>query len=149
MATASTARTESSREFTPSEHEIQSAFFDWAQRQIRLDDRYQWIFAVPNGGERHPAVAAKLRREGVKPGCPDVLIDYPVAGPGGVWCPGARIEFKKPKGRTTEHQDHWLVHYSKTGYAVAVAFDWQLAAKFTSDYFAGRIITGRVHQLRA
>jgi len=32
------------------------------------------IFAIPNGGERNPMVAEKMRREGVRRGIPDLMI---------------------------------------------------------------------------
>jgi hypothetical protein len=34
-------------------------------------------FAIPNGGQRHKAVAAKLKAEGVSPGYPDIALDWP------------------------------------------------------------------------
>jgi hypothetical protein len=49
-----------------SEHDQQVALFTWANQNL---DRYpvlRWMFAVPNGGHRHPAVAGKLKAEGVK-----------------------------------------------------------------------------------
>jgi hypothetical protein len=54
---------------------------------------------IPNGGHRHPAVAAKLKAFGVKPGAADVLIlgFHPF-----VW-----IELKTTKGRLTQEQKEW------------------------------------------
>lgn len=44
-------------------------------RVVRLHE-VRWpelrlLYAVPNGGDRHPIVAAKMRAEGVRAGVPD------------------------------------------------------------------------------
>lgn len=38
------------------------------------DPRFDAIFAIPNGGHRHKAVAAKLKAQGVKAGIPDIMV---------------------------------------------------------------------------
>jgi hypothetical protein len=42
-----------------------------------LDTNHIFYTHVPNGGWRHPATARRLKRMGVKPGCPDILIFDP------------------------------------------------------------------------
>src|SRR5690348_18167176 len=44
-------------------------------------DSLRLLYAVPNGGDRNKIVAAKMKREGVKPGVPDYCL------------PGARSGF--------------------------------------------------------
>jgi hypothetical protein len=97
----------------PDEHEIQVAFF------ANIDDEGEqkrrpalaFVFAVPNGGKRAPAVAAKLKAEGVRRGVPDV------------WCPvprdrycGLVIEFKRPGAATTPEQADWLAALARVGW---------------------------------
>jgi hypothetical protein len=55
----------------PTEEQIQGAVADYLDRA--LPDDAVW-FHAPNGGHRHPAVAAKLKWLGVKPGVPDIFI---------------------------------------------------------------------------
>ena len=62
------------------EHNEQVALIGWARCQRFngtpiADD----LHAIPNGGQRHPAVAAKLKAEGVTPGIPDLMLTIPVA----------------------------------------------------------------------
>ena len=52
---------------------------------------YCWCH-VPKGGARHPATGAKMKKQGVKPGVPDVLIFDHV----GI-CNGVAIELKNCK----------------------------------------------------
>ena len=63
--------------------------------------------AVPNGGHRHKAVAAKLKTTGVKPGVPDLLIfTIPRNKPA---CSGVAIEMKRRKGGVLrKNQQEWL-----------------------------------------
>lgn len=115
------------------EHQEQVALFQWAAlsgiSELRL------MFAIPNGGHRHVAVAAKLKAEGVKPGIPDIFL--PVAddyrGHIGLW-----IEMKSAKGRATPIQKQWHADLQQQGYCVAVCHGWQEAQKAILIYL-GRI----------
>src|SRR6056297_1258985 len=65
-----------------------------------------WIH-VPNGGNRDAKNGAKMKKQGVKPGVPDVLI-FDV--PDNDNChKGIAIELKRQKGgRVSKYQDKWL-----------------------------------------
>lgn len=58
------------RYFAPSESAVQRALLDW----------FAWVlpdavvFAVPNGGKRDKVTAAKMKREGILPGAPDLIV---------------------------------------------------------------------------
>lgn len=78
-----------------------------AQEQERLLGilRRQGVlyFAVPNGGRRGVREAVALRRQGVQPGIPDLVLP----GPDARWrC--LAIELKRQKGgRVSEEQEAW------------------------------------------
>jgi len=148
MRMASNRRSQSLRELIPSEHEEQSSYFKFVDREAQHDERYENIYAVANGGHRHKAVAAKLKREGVKRGVLDVSIDYPMSGADGRGIPGARIEFKKQGEKTSPQQDLWIVRLQRAGFVVAVAYSWEQAAAWTRAYFGGGLIAGELHILR-
>lgn len=57
----------------PTEEQIQAVVAQFLDRA--LPDDAVW-FHPPNGGARHPAVAAKLKWQGVKPGVPDICITW-------------------------------------------------------------------------
>jgi len=60
------------KERIPTEHEEQREVIRWFRRKyapIR-------IFAIPNGGMRSKATAARLKAEGVSRGVPDLFVPY-------------------------------------------------------------------------
>lgn len=72
------------------EHEHQVQFVAWFRKTFSD----VLIFAIPNGGQRNIAVAAKLKAEGVTAGIPDLFIPA-----WSLW-----IEMKTPTGRLSEPQ---------------------------------------------
>jgi len=79
------------------EHQIQKAFFHWLRLKMR--GVYDVAYAIPNGGQRHIAVAAKLKAEGVKAGVPDICIPIARHGFNALY-----IELKTGKGKATPGQ---------------------------------------------
>jgi len=78
-----------------------------------LDGRkFLWCH-VPNGGHRRKTVAASLKRQGVKSGCPDVLVFAPIQ---------AAIELKrKSGGSVSANQRKWLDALSNAGWETYIA----------------------------
>jgi hypothetical protein len=84
-------------------------FLDWA-----LPPGTVW-FAVPNGGKRSKAVAAKLKAGGVKPGVADIIIIYR----GDVY----GLELKVRGGTQSNEQVEWEGHLHKAGGFYLIARD--------------------------
>ena len=97
--------------FSPTEAQIQAALFEWAAYNLNKYPGLKLLHAIPNGGSRHPAEAANLRRQGVKPGVCDIFL--PVARR---LYHGIYIELKAAKGRLTPAQKEWLTAVSREGY---------------------------------
>lgn len=117
-----------------SEHQTQSAFFDWVA--LQNFPGVELFHACPNGGARHPVVAAKLKKEGVKPGVPDV--SWPVARGGFI---GLAIEFKHGDGNPSAEQRKRITAMQLEGWCVVVCWDWQAAARLVTGY-AGLLRVG-------
>lgn len=96
-----------STENIPSEDHEQMLLVQWFRRTyagVR-------IFAIPNGGHRHPAVAAKLKATGTSSGVPDLFI------------PALRlwVEMKKHKGGSlSPEQKDWIAYLEGCGYRCIV-----------------------------
>lgn len=72
---------------------------------------------VPNGGKRDPRTGAAMKRHGVKPGVPDILIFTP----GHDGKPTA-IELKRIKGgQVSKEQKQWLLDLQNAGWHTEVA----------------------------
>ena len=93
-----------------SEHTEQAALFEWAAWNQSKDAALNMLYAVPNGGKRDKATAAKLKAEGVKAGVPDVVL--PV---GRIGYQGFYIELKVGKNTTSKDQVVWLTELAAEG----------------------------------
>lgn len=126
----------------PTEHDEQVALFNWAALHEWHEPRLAMLFAIPNGGARHPVVAAKLKAEGVRPGVPDLFLACAGIGArpdhdGGTgWLAhGLFVELKRTRGGTVSaEQRAWHARLRRGGYRVEVCKGWQEAASAICDY---------------
>lgn len=120
-----------------SEHDEQVKVFDVLRLNESQDERLKWIYAIPNGGHRHPAVAGKLKAEGVKRGISDICLPFPVY-PGidddGPVYHGAYIEMKDGNKKPTPEQAEFLLFCEENGYQNTVAHSADEALNFIEDY---------------
>ncbi len=122
-----------------SEHSIQKAYFDWA-RMHRVARR---AYAIPNGGHRNIATAARLKAEGVRAGVLDVHLPVPVGGLHGLW-----IEFKSGYNKLTNEQAAEALLLKEAGFLVAVCWDTESAIKTTEGYLSGAYDSPMILSLR-
>ena len=118
-------------ERTMSEHQEQVTVIQWKDAHLAQLPALALLYAVPNGGDRHPATAARLRAEGVVKGVPDLVLPVPrprrpsdppspPGTPPGWWC-GWYGELKRVKGgRVAKEQRDWHARLTAAGYFVAV-----------------------------
>ncbi len=112
-----------------SEHAEQVALFRWAEfARARLPE-LALLFAIPNGGHRHKAIAAKLKAEGVRRGVPDLCLPVPRNGAHGLW-----IELKTQTGRPTPEQQIWIHALRREGYAAKICRGWEEARSVIENY---------------
>ena len=94
------------------------------------------LVAIPNGGHRHKAVAAKLASEGVGAGFPDLFIAHPGSSDG-VSCPGIFIEMKRVgyvPSDVKPAQREWGARLVSSGYAWRVCGGWEEAWAVVSSF---------------
>jgi hypothetical protein len=91
-----------------SEHVEQREFVSW----VRKNHPKIKIFAIPNGGLRGIASAARLKAEGVSAGVPDLFI------------PSLKmfIEMKIAGGKVSDSQCEWLDYLVGAGYTCCVCY---------------------------
>ena len=118
------------------EHLEQCAFFDWLR--LACPAIYEVTFAIPNGGKRDIRTATKLKKEGVKPGVPDIFIAHPIFNK----CCGSFIEMKSKTGKLSETQKYMIKLLTKDdNYYVFVAYGWEKARDFVMAHYWDRCHT--------
>lgn len=117
-----------------SEDVIQAQVLTWAKRQVKVYPELGRLFHVPNGGQRHAAVAAKLQGQGVKPGVPDLCLPVPRFGCHGLW-----IEMKTQEGRVSVHQKDWIAYLRKAGYRVEICRSFDEAREVLLGYLDPKV----------
>ena len=115
------------------EHCIQAALFKWAKYASAQHPGLKLMFAIPNGGARDAITGAMLKREGVKPGVPDIFLPLPVGDFHGLF-----IELKTVKGRPSIQQSEWLINLSNQGYAAVLCRGFDETIDTISRYVAGQ-----------
>ena len=115
---------------TNSESREQIELMKWAALKRQTYPQLDFMFHVANGGHRHPAIAARLKAEGVKPGVPDLILPFPSNGYGALF-----LEMKKRVGgRLSDEQKVWRDYLSSVGYCVRVCPGWEVAAAAIVEY---------------
>ena len=117
---------------TGSESQEQQALFLWwrilGHRSFRLETCQ--LFAIPNGGKRSLKTAARLKKEGVTAGIPDVFLAAPSGDKHGLF-----IELKrKDRGKVSTFQKASMAALEAAGYACVVARGWEAAKQAILDY---------------
>jgi hypothetical protein len=112
------------------EHHIQCAVVRWFDLQY---PQYRGrLFAVPNGGVRHIAVASKLKAEGVRRGVPDLHLPVKTAD-----FSGLVIEMKAKGGKPTPEQTDWLNFYAQQGFMAVLCVGIDSALSTIKQYLEG------------
>ena len=119
---------------TMSESAEQIALFQWANLSLKKHPELALLYHIPNGGLRNVVVAARLKKEGVKKGVPDLCL--PVAR--GEFH-GLYIEMKAAKrGRVSDEQKQWLMALKAQGYCTEIAHGWIEAKRFIECYLLNK-----------
>lgn len=110
------------------EARIQTEFFNQVPLFFpTLPDRL--LFAVPNGGSRHKIEAANMKRQGVKRGIADVILQVPKKGFASL-C----LEFKTPTGKQSDEQKEYQRQVEMAGSKYVVVRSVEQAIRIMQKY---------------
>ena len=93
----------------------------------RLPDKL--LFAVPNGGSRHKIEAANMKRQGVKAGVADVILQIPKKGFASL-C----LEFKTNDGRQSKDQREYQRQVEMAGSKYVIVRSVEQAIRELQQY---------------
>lgn len=125
------------RRYVPHEGNEQEALFAWALYAAGAMPELGLMFHVPNGGSRNRIEAAKLKRQGVRAGVPDICL--PVARGG---FHGLFVELKYGRNKATDRQTAWLNALRSQGYLAVECVGWDTAREVITKYLKGEIKNG-------
>lgn len=115
----------------------QAALFDWCRLAAAAQPELGLLMHVPNGGKRNAREAGRMKRQGVRAGYPDLVLDVARGG-----YHGLRIELKATReelGRKPEvspSQRWWLDQLNHQGYRAVVCEGWGQARDEILGYLA-------------
>jgi len=116
------------------ESEEQITLFEWAGIHKRKYPGLELMFHVPNGGARSKSEGARLKREGVKAGIPDIFLPVPRGRYYGLF-----IEMKRSGNlsRLSRVQYDILQSLANLGYATFVCQGFEEAKTVIENYYKG------------
>lgn len=112
------------------ESRILCALRNWFAIQYPKD--FDGYLRIECGGKRPIAEATWLKREGQRPGTPDLLIDVPRGAFRNLW-----LEVKTEQGRPSALQKEFLSAAYKRGSATAVCYGFDECREIIKDYMDG------------
>ena len=116
----------------PSESQEQSSVIRWAWQRSATIPELRNLVSIPNGSRRDAATAAKLVREGLRAGFPDMALFIPRGGYGALF-----IEMKRRHNAVVRpNQAEWHERLRNSGYAVAVCYGSQEAIQAIEVYLS-------------
>ncbi len=120
---------------THPEHEQQSIYIGQCKAASSYYPVLAWVAAVPNFRFQSLNTAAYMRREGLRPGIPDVHLPAARGGYNSLW-----IEFKADKGQLSPTQEIWLEVLASLGSYACVCYTGAFAFDLTLDYIRGNLL---------
>src|SRR3990172_8063681 len=105
------------RQRNNTEDQEMEALAHWVALSLQRYPPLKYLYHTPNGGYRHPVTAARLKRQLVKKGIPDLFLPYPVGKRHGLW-----IELNTAKGRPTPEQLEWIASMIGLEYDATIAY---------------------------
>ena len=117
-----------------SEHQHQVAVCDWWRDECvkyRLPEFA--LFAVPNAGKRSPYSAELMKREGLRPGAPDMILAVPNKRYAGCF-----LEMKVAPNKQTDDQEKFIKYLQSVGYRASVHWSGDEAIAEITNYLQGR-----------
>lgn len=99
------------------------------------------FYHIPNERKCSPQAGARLKKQGVKPGVPDLCIPVARGGYHALY-----IEMKTKGGRVTENQKEWLNKLREHGNFAVVCYGADSAIELISKYLSEQVRIVTPHQ---
>lgn len=122
-----------------SESKLQQEVVKYCKERLKKtgDERYDYLVAIPNQGNRSELNRKRMVAEGLRPGYPDLIMDVPRYNRWNYieYC-GLRLEIKDAKGSLKNNQANWAIKLVKSRYCYFVLRDYETICK-KIDWYLG------------
>lgn len=117
----------------PTESEEQQALFEWKERMLGKYPELKLLHHIPNEGKRSVSTGARMRREGLVSGVPDIHLPVPSGTYHGLY-----IELKRIKhSKVTPEQEEFIAMLNKYDNFAVICYGWEEAVKVIEWYLKG------------
>lgn len=110
-----------------SESSQQKALFCWAALNKDCWPELEFMYAVPNGGQRNIMTAARMKAEGVRKGVPDICLPARRLTNQRSYLSGLYVEMKIGTNKLSEEQAKFKKFLENQGYFHAICFTFEQA----------------------
>ena len=118
----------------PTEHQIQAAVIQWWSMTHQIYGLPNFaLFAIPNGANKSMAARMKFKREGLRPGIPDLMLAATKNGAEH----GLYLEMKRKDGRLSDEQRNVAAYLKSQGYAAMECKSAEQAIEVIKAYLNG------------
>lgn len=121
-------------------HEQRLVIF-WADSSQASIPELRWLYAVPNGLRTSIGAAVKAKKEGLREGCPDLVLPVARKGFHGLYIEMKRKDLKPKrggKGGLSAAQAEWLSGLAALGHLAIVCYGADEAIMAIREYLACR-----------
>lgn len=122
----------------PTESEEQQALFEWRDRMLGKYPELKLLHHIPNEGKRSISTGARMKREGLTSGVPDISLNVPSGQ-----YHSLHIELKRIKhSRVSAEQEEYIKLLNKYGNFAVICYGWEEAVKIIEWYLKGAVSKG-------
>lgn len=125
--------------YIPTESEEQQALFQWAKYKEGQYPEIKLMHHIPNEGKRTISAGAKLKREGLVSGVPDICLSVPKGKYHSLYIELKRVKYSK----VSKEQEEYIKMLNMYDNFAIICYGWEEAAKVIEWYLKGA--TGQIH----
>lgn len=116
--------------WVPTESDEQAALYRWINFMIPKFPELENLYHIPNEGKRSDSEGARLKREGLIPGMPDLCLPSAHGGYHALY-----IEMKRTQSaRVTKEQSERIMKLTLLGNYAVICYGWEEAQKVIEWY---------------
>ena len=114
----------------PTESQEQQTLFGFCSVELSRYPELEMLAHIPNEGKRTKSTGGRLKKEGLRKGYPDIVLNVSRQDYHGLF-----LELKRKRGyKVTKEQKEWIIKLNRQGNAAAFCYGWEQAWEFIYAY---------------